>query len=111
VYIVFLKFGAERARAKEHMPGHAAFIERGVAEGVFVLVGSLEPSLGGALLVHGPTRAELDALLVEDPFVAHGVVSVEVHTVSPAGCDARLAFLKDGRDDRAAQRPCARSRL
>nr|WP_207620386.1 hypothetical protein [Oharaeibacter diazotrophicus] len=76
------------------MDGHNAWIRRGFDEGVFLLVGSIQPNVGGAILAHGTSLEALEARVREDPFVAEGVVGAEILTVSPSRTDERLAFLK-----------------
>jgi len=93
MFIVFLRLSDNRAAAPRLMEGHKAWIARGVADGVFLLVGTLQPAAGGAILAHGATRAELEARLAEDPFVAEDVARPEVHEVSPVRGDPRLGFL------------------
>ena len=91
--IVFLKFSANKQRAGALMQGHNEWIRSGLADGVFLLVGSLQPGLGGAIVAHQTTREELELRLQSDPFVAENVVTVELFEVSPAKSDPRLAFL------------------
>lgn len=93
MYLVFLEFSDNSSRAGEFMADHAAWIQRGIDAGIFLIVGSLQPRLGGALVVHNTTRADLDARLLEDPFVVHDIVKPEVLEVLPSQVDPRLAFL------------------
>lgn len=93
MFIVLLRFSNARSRASELMPGHNDWIRRGLQDGVFLLVGSLQPSLGGAVLAHDVTRAALLERISQDPFVVHDVVQAEIFEVSPSKTDARLAFL------------------
>jgi uncharacterized protein YciI len=93
MYVVFLRFSNNKSKAGELMAAHNAWIKRGLDEGVFLLVGSLQPQLGGAVVAHGTTRTELEARILEDPFVMHDVVKPEVLEVSPSKADPRLAFL------------------
>lgn len=93
MFIVFLKFSANKHRAAGLMAGHNDWIKSGLADGVFLLVGSLQPGLGGAIVAHQTTREELEIRLVDDPFVVHDVVTVEVFEISPVKADPRLAFL------------------
>jgi uncharacterized protein YciI len=98
LYVVFLRFSNHKARAGELMASHNAWIARGIADAVFLAVGTLapglgEPALGGAVIAHGIDRAALDARLAEDPFVLHDVVEPEVFELSPKKTDPRLAFL------------------
>jgi uncharacterized protein YciI len=93
MFIVFLKFSAQRARAPQFLEGHQRWIDRGFADGVFLLVGSLPSGAGGAILAHGVTAEELRRRIDEDPFVEHDVVFAEVHQVLANRADERLAFL------------------
>lgn len=93
MYIVLLRFADQRARARDFMEAHNAWLRSGFAEGAFLLAGSIEPAAGGAILAQGCTRAELEARVAADPFVAESVVRAEIIQVSPARVDERLAFL------------------
>ena len=93
MFIILLKFGPNKASAPTHMEGHNAWLKQGFEAGHFLLAGSLQPGLGGGILAQAPDRAAVEALLAEDPFVAEGVVEPEVHELSPARADDRLAFL------------------
>ncbi len=93
MFIVLLKLSNNRARAGTLLPAHNAWIARGFEEGAFLLVGSLQPKLGGAVLAHGMTREDLEARVREDPFVAEDVVSAEILELTLARTDPRLAFL------------------
>lgn len=94
MFIIQLKFGDNKARAGEHMDGHNQWIQQGFADGVFLLVGSLLPSLGGAVLAHNITRDDLESRVSLDPFVIENIVSAEIMEISPAKVDERLAFIQ-----------------
>lgn len=97
MFIVLLRFAGREDRAREHMDGHRAWIERGFDDGVFLLVGSVQPRLGGALLAHGTSLAALEARVQEDPFVAQEVVTAEKIEIAPSRAEERLTFLlRDG---------------
>ena len=93
MFIVLLRFGSGMSRAGELMQAHNAWIQRGFDEGVFVLVGSLQPRLGGVIVAGPTTRAELEERVRADPFVVHDVVQVELLEIAPSKVDPRLAFL------------------
>lgn len=75
------------------MDGHNAWIKRGFDDGVFLVVGGIQPSMGGCIVAHDTTRSELQARVDDDPFVAEDIVTAEILEVSPAKTDNRLAFL------------------
>lgn len=93
MHIVFLKFTSNKGLAGEYRDGHKAWLQRGFADGVFLLAGSLEPGLGGMILAHKCSREELEARVKDDPFVENSVVEMEIHEVDPARADERLQFL------------------
>ena len=93
MFIVTLRF-ADKAKAPQLMEGHNAWIARGFEEGVFLLTGSLQPQAGGAILAHNISRDDLERRVQEDPFVAEGVVGVDILEITPGRVDERLAFLK-----------------
>ena len=93
MFVVFLRFSALKSEAPRLMPAHNDWIRRGFDDGVFLTVGALQPSAGGAVLAHGLSREALEALLAEDPFVAEGVVEPEIFEISASRADARLDFL------------------
>ncbi len=93
MFVVLLRFSEKKAQAAQFMEGHKAWIQRGIADGVFLVVGSLQPNAGGAILAHDTSLPQLQARVNEDPFVAENVVSAEILEITPARTDARLSFL------------------
>lgn len=93
MFIVFLRFAAQKARAAQFMEEHKLWIQQGLSDGVFLLVGSLQPQAGGAILAQGLSAEALQARVQQDPFVVHEVVRAEIHELTPSRADDRLAFL------------------
>ncbi len=93
MFIVLLKFSDNKDQAGQFMDGHNEWIKRGFDDGVFLLVGSLQPNPGGGLVAHNTTLSELQNRVNDDPFVAENVVSAEILEISPAKADERLEFL------------------
>ncbi|MFI9817912.1 YciI family protein [Saccharothrix variisporea] len=93
MFVVLLRFTDNKAAAGQHMEGHVEWLRRGLDDGVFLLAGSLQPGLGGAVLAEGTSRNELEQRVAGDPFVAEGIVTAEVLEVSPGMADERLSFL------------------
>jgi uncharacterized protein YciI len=77
------------------MEGHKEWIKRGFDDGVFLLVGSLEPDRGGGIVAHNTSLSELQNRVNTDPFVSEDIVSAEILEFSPWRTDDRLAFLLD----------------
>ena len=93
MFIVTLKFSDNKGKAGQFMDGHKQWIKRGFDDGVFLLVGSLQPNLGGGIVAHNTSRPELQVRVNDDPFVAEGVVRAEILELAPARADQRLEFL------------------
>ncbi|MBK8008962.1 MAG: hypothetical protein IPK23_11450 [Rhizobiales bacterium] len=94
MFIVLLKFAANRSKAPEFMEGHKAWLQRGFDDGVFLLAGSLQPNQGGGILAQGASRGDLERRVKEDPFVVQNVVDAEVLELTASRTDPRLAFLQ-----------------
>lgn len=92
MFVVILKF-FDKERAAQLMEGHQQWIKRGFDEGVFLLVGSLKPNLGGGIVAHNTTLSDLQDRVNADPFVAENVVKAEILEIAPSRADARLEFL------------------
>jgi len=95
MFILFLKFSSNKGQASQVMDGHKAWVKRGFDDGVFLLAGSLEPDLGGAILAHNTSLSDLQARVNDDPFVQKDVVRAEIFEIDPAKADDRLKFLVD----------------
>ena len=93
MYIVLLKFSLNRSQAGQFMEGHKAWIKRGFDDCVFLLAGSLEPGLGGGILAHNTSLADLQVRVNADPFVAENVVKAEILELDPGKADERLQFM------------------
>ncbi|WP_018010022.1 hypothetical protein U8C32_09090 [Sinorhizobium medicae] len=93
MFVITLRF-ADKTKAPQFMDGHNAWIKRGFDDGVFLLVGSLQPNAGGAILAHNASPEEIEVRVQEAPFVAEGVVDAEILVSSPGRTDERFDFLK-----------------
>jgi uncharacterized protein YciI len=93
MFVVLLRFSSHRDEAGQFMKGHNEWIQRGFDDGVFLLVGSLKPSLGGAIVAHNTSLSELQSRVQDDPFVAAKVVNAEIVEITPSKADTRLDFL------------------
>ncbi|MHB1605777.1 MAG: YciI family protein [Leptospirales bacterium] len=92
MFVVLLKFSDNKNQASQFMEGHKEWIKLGFDDGVFLLVGSLEPDFGGGIVAHNTSLSDLQSRVNSDPFVAENVVSLEI---TPSKADDRLNFLLD----------------
>ena len=93
MFVVLLKFSGNKGQAGQFMEDHKEWIKRGFDDGVFLLVGSLQPNLGGGIVAHNTSLSDLQSRVDDDPFVAEDVVSAELIEITPSNADERLNFL------------------
>lgn len=93
MFIILLKFSDNKSKAGEFMDGHKEWIKQGFEDGIFLLVGSLQPNLGGSVIAHNTSLPELQKRVSDDPFVAENIVISEILEIDPKKADERLSFL------------------
>ena len=59
MFVVLLRFSHNKGAAGQHVQGHQEWIKRGLEDGVFLLAGSIQPGLGGAVLAHNTSLASI----------------------------------------------------
>ncbi len=93
MYIVLLNISGNKEQAAEYMAEHKAWLQRGFDDGVFLASGNLSGPPGGGILIHGLNEDELQQRLNQDPFVTHGIVTIQIIEITPTKTDSRMAFL------------------
>ncbi|WP_420549088.1 YciI family protein [Curvivirga sp.] len=93
MFIALLRFGKNKAEAPKFMSDHNAWIKQGFDDGVFILIGSLQPNQGGSVIAHNISREDFETRVNEDPFVANEIVDVEILEIKPGKAVDRLGFL------------------
>lgn len=93
MFIVFLRFSQNKSQAGQFMAEHNEWIKQGLVDDVFLLVGSLQPNQGGAILAHHTSLTELQRRVEMDPFVREQVVLTEIMEITPGLASPQLKFL------------------
>ena len=93
MFVILLKFSKNKSKAGEYMEGHNKWIRQGFEDGVFLLVGSLQPNLGGSVIAHNASLPEMKERVNSDPFVAENIVTAEILEIEPRKTDERLGLL------------------
>ncbi|WP_328412093.1 YciI family protein [Nocardia sp. NBC_00403] len=65
------------------IPEHYAYIDRQLAAGTFLMSGRKVPRTGGVILAQALDRADLDAVIAEDPFLREGLADYTVTEIQP----------------------------
>ncbi len=95
MFIITLNLTEKKSNAKEFMAAHNEWIAQGFEDGVFLVVGSLKPQAGGAIIAIANDRNQVAERVAADPFVREGIAIPHIQEVVPARTDARLSFLQD----------------
>ena len=93
MYVVLLRFSSNKTKAPEHMAAHREWIQKGVDDGIFLLVGSIRSGQGGAILAANLSAEALQSRVDGDPFVVHDIVKADIIDIAPNITSPELAFL------------------
>lgn len=83
MFIVSLNYTKALDAVDALLDSHRAYLKTYFDCGVFVLAGPKQPRNGGVIIAQAPTRAELQAILEQDPFFIGGVADYAVIEVKP----------------------------
>jgi uncharacterized protein YciI len=78
MFVIELIYKADLAEIDAHMTAHVRFLKKYYASGHFLVSGRKIPRDGGIILAVGKSRQEIEAIVKEDPFHAHGLVDIRV---------------------------------
>lgn len=78
MFVIELTYKADLEEIDAQMRPHMAFLKRQYAAGRFLISGRKVPRDGGIILAVGGTKAELEAIMAEDPFCKKGLAEFRV---------------------------------
>ena len=78
MFVVELIYKVPLAEIDAAMPAHMKFLKKYYASGNFVVSGRKIPRDGGIIIAVADDRAQLEAIMKEDPFCARGLADVRV---------------------------------
>jgi uncharacterized protein YciI len=78
MFVVELIYKADLEEIDAQMRAHMAFLKRHYSAGTFLVSGRKVPRDGGIILAAGKTRAEIEAIMREDPFCKNGLADFRV---------------------------------
>ncbi len=71
-------------RVDKVLPAHRAFLEKHYQAHHLLVSGPLDPRTGGVIVTHEMSREDVEAMLLEDPFVLEGVSEYEIIEFKPS---------------------------
>jgi uncharacterized protein YciI len=78
MFVIELSYKATLTRIDAHMSAHVRFLKKYYTSGHFLVSGRKIPRDGGIIVAVGKSRDEIESLMQEDPFVAHGLADFRV---------------------------------
>jgi uncharacterized protein YciI len=78
MFVIELEYVADLSEIDAHMAAHVAFLKKYYAAGNFLVSGRKIPRDGGIILAVGKSRDEIEKLIEEDPFHAHGLARFRI---------------------------------
>lgn len=78
MFIVELIYKADLAAIDAQMRAHMVFLKKHYAAGTFVVSGRKIPRDGGIIIATAKSRAEIEAIVKDDPFVKLGLAEFRV---------------------------------
>jgi uncharacterized protein YciI len=78
MFVIELVYKADLAEIDAHMAAHVRFLKKYYASGNFLVSGRKIPRDGGIILAVGKSRHEIEAIVREDPFHAHGLAEFRI---------------------------------
>ncbi|HEY5920136.1 MAG TPA: YciI family protein [Kofleriaceae bacterium] len=78
MFVIELIYTADLAAIDARMKPHMAFLRKHYAAGNFLVSGRKVPRDGGIILAVAGDRAQVEAIVKEDPFVAEGLADYRI---------------------------------
>jgi uncharacterized protein YciI len=78
MFVIELVYKAGLDRIDAHMKAHMTFLKKYYDAGNFLVSGRKIPRDGGVIVAVGTSRAAVEAIAREDPFVAQGLADFRV---------------------------------
>ena len=78
MFVIELIYKAGLEEIDAHMTAHVRFLKKYYASGNFLVSGRKIPRDGGIILAVGKSRRDIEAIVREDPFHAHGLADFRI---------------------------------
>jgi uncharacterized protein YciI len=93
MFIIELTYKVPLTEVEPFMPEHMAFLEKNYALGKFLASGRKVPRDGGLIFCQADSKAAVEALMQEDPFVYQDLADVRVIEFVASRAEAGLERL------------------
>ncbi|MEU5095628.1 YciI family protein [Streptomyces sp. NPDC020996] len=84
VFVLTVTYNAPLKRVDELLQAHREWLDTHFSSGLFLASGPRVPRTGGVILARAADRAEVEALILTDPFVLGGVADYDIVQFQPS---------------------------
>ncbi|MFD9079483.1 YciI family protein [Streptomyces erythrochromogenes] len=95
MFVMELTYTAPLEAVEDEMDAHIAWLDGYYAAGVFLASGRKVPRDGGVILAGGVSRAEIEKIATQDPFVVAGVCAYRITEFIATKTSADLATVRE----------------
>ncbi|WP_371618816.1 YciI family protein [Streptomyces sp. NBC_00454] len=95
MFVMELTYTAPIEAVEEEMDAHIAWLDGYYAAGIFLASGRKVPRDGGMILAGGVSRAEIERIAAQDPFVLAGVCAYRVTEFIATKTSADLSTVRE----------------
>ncbi len=75
MFVIELSYTADLSEIDARMKAHVAFLKKHYSSGHFLVSGRKVPRDGGIIIAVAESRAELERIMAEDPFISHSLAT------------------------------------
>ena len=83
MYIVSLNYIKEVSEVEKYLEEHVKFLEKYYEMEKFICSGRKNPRTGGVILLNAESLAEVESIILEDPFNANEIAEYEITEFFP----------------------------
>jgi uncharacterized protein YciI len=91
MFVIVLRYVQPLSEVDRLAPAHFEHLDTYYEQGIILVSGRRVPRVGGVIIAHGTTLAEVESMMRADPFVSEGIATYEIIEFSPGKTDPRLA--------------------
>ena len=84
MFIVSVHYTSPLEVIDAHLDAHVDFLKQEYARGSFIASGRKVPRTGGVILSNVKSKADLEAILVNDPFQIAGIATYDITEFTPS---------------------------
>lgn len=78
MFIIILKYKKSIEAVMENLDAHIAFLNKYYSQNKFICSGRQEPRTGGIIICSAKDKAEVNLMILEDPFYKNGIAEYEI---------------------------------